>query len=262
MAKCGAVTRPENWQLDGPLGAVQLSLHRVQYIGMPTVAITTCTEQSARRYASVLGDNAAIRTLIPGRDSAPPGVLLKGVSGLLLAGNVDVGDSGAPLDAGPASAPGDDRQEMELGLLAFALDRNMPVLALSRGMQLLNLAFGGRPLTEAPSHGTDPNDGDGRSARHMVYLSPGSKLAAILGMGGFFRVNSRHRLGVKEARKSPRLLASAYGLDDGVIEGLESPEHDWVVGVQCCPERQDEVPPAFKNLFMAFTERAERLECE
>ena len=227
---------------------------------MPTVAIATCTEQGARRYASVLGPDAAIRILIPGRDSHPPGVLLKGVSGLLLGGNVDVG--GGRHGAGEGPAARDDRQRMELGLLSSALDRNMPVLALSRGMQLLNLAFGGLPLTEVPSHATDPEDGDGRSARHMVYLSPGSKLAAILGMGGFFRVNSRHRLGVREGRKSPRLLASAYGLDDGVIEGLESPEHDWVVGVQCCPERQDEVPPAFKNLFLAFTERAERLECQ
>ena len=175
-----------------------------------------------------------------------------------MAGNADVGGGGHGAGEGPAAEHG--RQKMELGLLASALDRDMPVLALSRGMQLLNLAFGGQPLTEVPSHGTDPDDGDARSARHMVYLSPGSKLAAILGMGGFFRVNSRHRLGVKEGRKSPRLLASAYGLDDGVIEGLESPEHDWVVGVQCCPERQNEVPPAFKNLFIAFTERAERLE--
>ncbi len=201
-----------------------------------------------------MGGNTAVRTIIPGRDSGPPEVLLKGVSGLLLAGNADVGGCGCGVDG--------DRRKMELALLAAALDRDMPVLALARGMQLLNLAFGGQPLTEVPSHGADPGDGDTKSSRHMVYLSPGSKLAAILGMGGFFRVNSRHRLGVREGRKSPRLLASAYGLDDGVIEGLESPEHDWVVGVQCCPERQNEVPPAFKNLFVAFTERAERVERE
>ena len=226
---------------------------------MLTVAITTCTEQSARRYASVLGDYADIRTLIPGRDTAPPGILLEGVAGLLLAGSSDVGSGEGPmLTEGSAPVPCDERQEMELGLLRSALDSDMPVRALTRGMQLLNLAFGGRPLGEVPSHRADSEDGDGKPARHMVYLSPGSKLAAILGMGGFFRVNSRHRLGLKEAQKSPRLLASVYSLDDGVIEGLESPEHDWVVGLQCCPERQNEVPSAFKNLFVAFAERAER----
>ena len=174
-----------------------------------------------------------------------PATLLKGVAGLLLAGSRDVEVSGT-------SSP------EELGLLTWALDRDMPVLALSGGMQLLNLAFGGGPLREAPGHGVELKEGGEESARHTVYLSPGSKLAAILGMGGFFRLNSRHRLGVREAQKSPRLLASAYCLEDGVIEGLESPEHDWVVGLQCCPERQDEVPPTFKNLFVAFAERAER----
>ena len=218
---------------------------------MPTVAITTCTEQNAQRYASVLGGGIDVRILVPGRDYAPPGVLLEGVSGLLLGGDAD---------AGP-TASGDDGLEASLDLLAAALDRDMPVLALAWGMQLLNRAFGGRPLTETPGHGTDPEDVDGRSARHMVYLSPGSKLAAILGMGGFFRVNSRHRLGVREPQKAPRLLASAYSLDDGIVEGLESPEHDWVIGVQCCPERQGEVPQAFKNLFLAFTERVQRTEC-
>ena len=230
---------------------------------MPTVAITTCTEQCARRYASVLGDKVDIRTLIPGRDTAPPGILLEGVAGLVLAGSIDVEYVGGPmLTEGSAPVPGDERQAMEFGLLRSALDRDMPVLALTRGMQLLNLAFGGRPLGEVPSHRVDSEDGGGKPVRHTVYLSPGSKLAAILGMGGFFRVNSRHRLGVKEAQKSPRLLASAYSLDDGVIEGLESPEHDWVVGLQCCPEREDEVPAAFKNLFVAFAERAERHEIQ
>ena len=242
------------------LRAVQFSWYRVQYVGMPTVAITTCTEQSAARYSSALEDHADIRTLIPGRDLAPPGVLLDGVSGLLLAGNIDVGCGERLLGDGPASVPDDDRQQMELGLLTSALDRDIPVLALSRGMQLLHLAFGGRPLAEVPGHQVDPQDGGSVSVRHMVYLSPGSKLAAILGMGGFFRVNSRHSFGVKEAQKSPRLLASAYSLDDGIIEGLESPEHDWVVGLQCCPERADEVPSTFKNLFVAFAERAERHE--
>ena len=97
---------------------------------------------------------------------------------------------------------------------------------------------------------------------HPIYLSPGSKLAAMLGTGGFFRVNSLHHQGLREAQKSPRLLASAYSLEDVVIEGLESPKHSWVVGVQFRPERQDEVPTVFKNLFRAFVERAEGYKWE
>ena len=51
-------------------------------------------------------------------------------------------------------------------------------------------------------------------------------------------------------------MATAYGVEDGLIEGLESPEHNWVIGLQCHPERQDEVPRLFANLFSAFGERA------
>jgi gamma-glutamyl-gamma-aminobutyrate hydrolase PuuD len=47
-------------------------------------------------------------------------------------------------------------------------------------------------------------------------------------------------------------------MEDGIIEGLESPAHSWVIGLQCHPERQDEVPRNFANLFIGFLERAER----
>ena len=91
---------------------------------------------------------------------------------------------------------------------------------------------------------------------HQIYLSPGSKSAAIIGMAGFFRVNSRHHQGLREAQRSPKLMTSAYGVEDGLVEGLESPNHRWVIGLQCHPERQDEVPRIFANLFEAFGERA------
>ena len=145
----------------------------------------------------------------------------------------------------------------ELGLLGFALKRDMPVLGVCRGMQLLNLFFGGGLPRDVPGHGPELRDGRWEAVQHSIYLSPGSKLAAMLGMGGFFQVNSLHREGLREAQKSPRLLASAYSLEDGIIEGLESPEHSWAVGVQCQPERQGEVPKAFANLFVSFLERAE-----
>jgi gamma-glutamyl-gamma-aminobutyrate hydrolase PuuD len=52
-------------------------------------------------------------------------------------------------------------------------------------------------------------------------------------------------------------MTTAYSVEDGVIEGLESPEHSWVIGLQCHPERQDEVPRSFSNLFMGLKERAQ-----
>ena len=93
---------------------------------------------------------------------------------------------------------------------------------------------------------------------HQVYVSPGSKLAAVVGSGGFFRMNSRHHQGLRDAQRAPALLASAYAVEDGVIEALESPSHAWVIGVQCHPERESEVPRGFLRLFQGFLEWAER----
>jgi len=90
-----------------------------------------------------------------------------------------------------------------------------------------------------------------------LYLAPGAKAAAVIGSAGFFRVNSLHHQGLREAQRSPQLMSIAYSVDDGLIEGLESPQHSWVIGLQCHPERQDEVPRSFSNLFAAFLDRAE-----
>ncbi len=139
-----------------------------------------------------------------------------------------------------------------------AVDRDMPVLGVGAGMIALNVVFGGGAPAEISGHDVEHEDGEPVSAYHRIYIAPGSKLAAIVGSGGFVRVNSRHGAGLREAQKSPRLLASAYGLDDGVVEALESPEHDWVIAVQFNPERRMEVPPHFDRLFQGLIERAAR----
>ena len=196
------------------------------------------------------------RVVGPEELSSSPDSLLEAVGGLLLTGGPD--DIDSPIYGDEAGRePSSELDKMELGLLRCALGLDMPVLGICRGMQLLNVAFGGGLLQDIPGHKMELKDGHWASSHHSIYLSPGSKLAAILGMGGFFRVNSSHRQGLREAQKAPRLLASAYCVEDGIIEGLESPDHRWVVGVQCHPERQDEVPKAFANLFVAFAERAE-----
>ena len=143
-----------------------------------------------------------------------------------------------------------------IALLRAALDDDLPVYAVGDGMHLLNTAFGGKPAQAVPEHIAVDENASVTSAYHHIYIAPGSRLAAVVGSGGFVRVNSRHHTGIREAQKSPLLLASAYSLEDGVIEALESSRHRWVIGAQFRPERRMEVPPHFDRLFQSLLERA------
>ena len=226
---------------------------------MTVVIITPANELSAQKYVQALDGRVQARLVAPEDIASSPEVLMRGAGGLLLAGETQI-DSPAYGDFPNSDSqlwlrPGLDSLEMRL--LRHGLELDMPVLAICGGMQLMNLAFGGGLLQAIPGHSGEQKNGAWTSSKHSLYLSPGSKLAAILGMGGFFKVNSLHHQGLKEAQKSPRLLASAYSLEDGLVEALESPDHSWVVGVQFHPELTDEVPKVFGNLFMAFADRVE-----
>jgi putative glutamine amidotransferase len=148
-------------------------------------------------------------------------------------------------------------QEEDLSLVKLALERDAPILATGLGLGLLNQAFGGKTPGPVSGHGAAHGETNGAVVAHTIYLSPGSKSAAILGVGGFFKVTSHHGEGLKEVHRSPRLLASAYAVEDGVIEGLESMEHSWVIGFQATIEREGEAPRVFGNVVQAFVERAQ-----
>ncbi len=225
---------------------------------MTSIVITSAGAPNASRYSQVLESlGAEVRLLTP-PEHRPAEELMDGIGGLLLPGGPDVdpelyGETPDPEAAVESCRPLDD---LELRLLDYALARDMPVLAICRGMQLLNVARGGRLIQDLDGHRTGRVDGRRVTNTHLIFLAPGAKAAAVIGNAGFFRVNSRHHQGLREAQRSPRLMTTAYSVEDGLIEGLESPEHSWVIGLQCHPERQDEVPRSFANLFAAFAERA------
>jgi putative glutamine amidotransferase len=227
------------------------------------IAITAATEAEALPYAEAIERAGGAPWLIlPGHGLTPEEVLSR-VGGLLLCGGADihpcwygeaiVADCRGGFETRPY-AP--DRDAIELPLLRAALEKDIPVLGICRGMQALNVVMGGKLVQEIGGHGWLERDGQEASSYHRIFISPGSKLASILGAGGFVRVNSRHHQGIREAQKSPLLLASAYALEDGIIEALESPAHRWVVGVQFHPELSKEVPPHFERLFQSFAERS------
>ena len=137
-----------------------------------------------------------------------------------------------------------------------ALERDLPLLGIGAGMHVLNVAMGGGLIEDIADHGVVLEDDLYVSGKHRIWISPGSKLAAALGSGGQVRVNSLHRNGIREAQKSRQLIASAYAIQDSIIEGLESPNHTWVLAIQCHPERQNEVPRQFYKLFRELADRS------
>jgi gamma-glutamyl-gamma-aminobutyrate hydrolase PuuD len=226
---------------------------------MNAIAITSANLRNSEDYVQVMEAlGAKVRVITPETGGSTQ-ELMHGIGGLLLSGGPDVDptlygatpDPNARLDV---CRPLDD---LELRVLDYSLEHDMPVLAICRGMQLLNVAFGGQLIQNLPGHQEEHADEAPTPSQHLMYLAPGAKAAAVIGSAGFFRVNSLHHQGLREAQRSPQLMSTAYSIDDGLIEGLESPQHSWVIGLQCHPERQDEVPKSFSNLFAAFLDRAE-----
>jgi putative glutamine amidotransferase len=186
----------------------------------------------------------------PGRPLGPTGAC----DGLLLTGGVDVdpalyGERPAP----EVSTVNPDRDAFEMALLREALRRDMPVLAICRGHQLLNVAFGGS-LLQHIAGGAHEDDEERLSARHDAAVLAGTRLHAVYPEGRI-QVNSRHHQAVTPDRVAPGLTVSATS-DDGLVEGLESDAHTWVVSVQWHPERPDPHIPGFDTdalrLFRAF----------
>ena len=201
----------------------------------PTIGILALADENARACAASIQRLGGRALRVGGEEGENPDVLLGLIDALVCCD--DVGGRQSAID-----------------LVRAALDDDMPIYALGEGMHLLNTAFGGKPVEAVAGHGGDGETGE--SAFHHIYIAPGSRLAAVVGSGGFVRVNSRHNRGIREAQKSQWLLASAYSLEDGVIEALESSRHRWVIGVQFRPERRMELPPHFDRLFQSLLERA------
>jgi putative glutamine amidotransferase len=221
---------------------------------MTLIVVTASDAKEAEPYiAAAEKQGAQTRLLTPPRFTSVADAM-HDVGGLLLCGGFDVHPKyyGQEIDPQAGVETWVERDEMELAVLRHALFVDMPVLAICRGMQLLNVAFGGSLLQDVPGHGIGNGEKNDTPVTHPIYVSPGSKLAAIVGGGAFYKVNSWHHQGLKERNRAPNLLSTAYHPEDGMVEGLESTRHTWVVGVQCHPEREKELPKGFQKLFFSL----------
>lgn len=207
------------------------------------VGITYRFEEKLAPYAAALRHAG----LDPVPLAAPGPHSLAGLDGLLISGGTDLDPQLYGEEPHAETEPPDsERDEMELWLLRDAIDQDMPVLAICRGMQLFNVAFGGTLAQHLKT--VDTHRRRGAMDAHTVKAAAGTKLASIVG-DAEFAVNSRHHQGV--AAVGQGLVVSARAADKAV-EALELPGKRFAVAVQWHPE--DRVPDreADTKLFAAF----------
>lgn len=130
-----------------------------------------------------------------------------------------------------------ERDEFELSLVTKAYERKMPMLAICRGNQVVNVAFGGTLIQDLPSHsGAHGHDisGEGAYEPHsQALVEEGSKIASIFG-AGLHGINSIHHQAVEELGEGLKVVASA---PDGTVEALEHVDKAWdLLSVQWHPE--------------------------
>ena len=177
---------------------------------------------------------ARVRLLTAAADPLP--AALEGCDGLLLTGGVDVDPRAYGEAPHPTVQLDAARDDYELALATLAIARDLPLLAICRGVQVLNVAAGGTLIQDLPSqHPSDTPHSivEPRNAiAHDVAITPGTCLAMLLGAPAM-AVNSRHHQAVKDA--APGFVVSAVS-PDGVVEAIERPASAFCVGVQWHPE--------------------------
>src|SRR5580704_11886810 len=234
-------------------------------VGLPacvrTVHETRVIHSVAEKYLDAVIDVAGcLPVLIPAVGSKLDLCqLLDTLDGLLLTGspsNVEPAHyGGEPSREGTLHDP--DRDATTLPLIREAIRRDMPVLAICRGIQELNAALGGtlhQRVHELPGrldHRTKKDaPGGPYGPAHEVALTPGGLLAALAGCNRV-TVNSLHSQGVDSPAARLRVEAVA---PDGLIEAVSLPGARFVVGVQWHPEYKARDNPLSCALFSAFSE--------
>ena len=173
------------------------------------------------------------RAVLVPPSAADPAEVLRVLDGLILAGGADVDPARygqEPHEATTGLRP--DRDEGELVLLDAALHRDVPVLGICRGMQLMTVHAGGRLSQHLPDDvGHDGHrPAPGVYGEHTVRLARGSRVAGIL--GDRVLVRSYHHQGVAD----PGALTVTGWADDDTVEAVEDPAHRFAMGVLWHPE--------------------------
>jgi putative glutamine amidotransferase len=227
---------------------------------MPLIGITACRKLEDYRQA-ILHSVGEVRIL---DHTLPFAEALDGLDGLMLTGGDDVAPSrysepkhDAVVDVAP------ERDDFEIALVKEARRRDLPILAICRGIQVLNVAFGGSLVQDIPSqvpgaveHKLAVPPHPSFAFAHEVWFEKDSLLGRLLGErlgdNDSCEVNSRHHQAVKRVASGFQVSATA---PDGIVEAIEDPGARFCLGVQWHPEnfwRTGE----FRPLFEGFVEAA------
>jgi putative glutamine amidotransferase len=229
----------------------------------PTVGITASTEtvsygpweevpavMSPVRYVRAVQRAGGRALLLPPdtEDARDPGEVLNLIDALLLTGGA--GDLDPALygrERHPKTGPvHEERDAYELALARAVLEREVPTLGVCRGMQVLNLAYGGtieQHVPDAVGH-EEHRHTPGTFADHEVRLEPGSLAARAAGTE-LTAVKSHHHQGVREIGDGLRV--TGWSTMDDIVEALEDPGRKFVLGVLWHPE-EDEKSQLIKAL--------------
>ena len=223
----------------------------------PRIGITPCSRMDD--YVESVKRAGGEPVLLANSDD--PSAVIATLDGLLLTGGPDVDPSHYGESAHETTYLAPERDRFELPLSKAAIERDLPLFAICRGVQVLNVAAGGSLVQDIPSAlPTDLNHSVPEPKAHhahWVTVTPGTRLARALGSHADLEtcaVNSRHHQSVKDV--APEFVVSAVS-PDGVVEAIERPDRTFCVGVQWHPENFVNTGE-FSGLFREFVEAATR----
>ncbi len=221
----------------------------------PLIGLCTALEQAAwgvwdqqamllpRNYIDAVHRAGGVALMLPPdpRVTAEPDLVLDVIDGLLLAGGADVD----PRSYGAERAPQTvhtvpERDEFELALVRRAIERDIPLLGVCRGMQVMNVAQGGTLIQDLPTvlghtdHCRVPGSFDG--AEHPVHLVAGSHAAQAAG-GEHTGTLSHHHQGIADVGED--LVVTGWSELDELPEAIEAPDKRFALGVQWHPEADE-----------------------
>jgi putative glutamine amidotransferase len=230
---------------------------------MPLIGLTACRKIEDYRQA-VLHVGGEVRVVDP---SMEVGEVIGSIDGLLLTGGEDVAPARYGEEPHPSVVDVDTaRDEFEIALIGEARRRSLPIFAICRGIQMLNVACGGTLVQDIPSevagaleHSWTVPPHKPYDLAHEVWVDKDTLLARLirerLSDTDACEANSRHHQAVKQIAPGFRVSATA---PDGVIEAIEDPAVNFCLGVQWHPEnfwRTGEFRPLFEGFLEAATQR-------